>query len=400
MKWTRVIPTVAVLGLAFWFLRSMSAQYLAPESLSTSGESLELDDPSGSGEELAIAAPVRAGEAQRESLEAQEPPPADPGQFEDPEEEFEWVEAHEDVIEQGACGLFLQAVWGESLNGEPVATHFRLYRLDAPENEFYEAGDQAQFEGELPVAGRQLRLLPEGRYRVACWVGAKGSQDPPAFTVSGEQTKVSLHLLRPASATAYLQLFDENGLSVTQVDRRRIVNESSASGVPPLDWVNWRAPKVGYYVMSEGNLDFSSDFGPPVEHLDAGAEGFALGRVRAPGKVESHRSLHHLGLPGYTDIEVPLAWDGQGQATWVAVIAPLERITDSLWFEYGDRPDLDLLELTATCTARRTRGLPKLEPWAPLGIEVVANYPGYETMSFRWIPGDGPLVDHFMRETE
>ncbi|MFT7485391.1 MAG: hypothetical protein ACI9F9_001241 [Candidatus Paceibacteria bacterium] len=46
-------------------------------------------------------------------------------------------EAPKDTIEEGACGLFLQAVWEHSR--QPVSTHFQLYRLEVPGSEMYSA---------------------------------------------------------------------------------------------------------------------------------------------------------------------------------------------------------------------------------------------------------------------
>jgi len=287
----------------------------------------------------------------------------------------------------------------ENASGRPLASHFRLYRLHAPENEFFEAGDQVQFEGELPPHGLALRRLPAGEYRVACWRGWKGSPDPPPFTVEGEQTTVVLRLVVAPSAPAYLAIFDDNGVPLQEVDRRRTVHEPAGDSQPALDWVTWRAPKRGF-LTTEGTLQFDADRGAEVEPLTRGFEGFALGRVQAPEKVEPHRRRVFLGLPGWTEVIVPLAWDGQFDPTWVAVMAPIEKVIDGLWLENGDRPDPELLRLAATSSAEPLGELPPLEPWSPLAIDVTAEYPGHKTLHLRWVPGEGPPADWILRRAD
>ncbi len=389
MAWKRILPLILGLGFVLWmFVKSDE-----PDS-SVASESVGPNDPLPEleAEDRTLVAPTTARVEVSAPIEtvAAESELTEEVIFEEIWEE----EAVEDPIERGTCGLFVRAIWQSS--GLPAASHFQLYRINAPENEFYTAGDQLQLEGQLPKEGKQILYLAEGEYRVTCWAASAKTPDPPSFFVAGDQTEALLELTAPPAGEAHLLLYDEHGTRLENVDRYGIRYESGTELGPELPWLNARMPKKGYTV-TEGFMDAFESGNPPVEHLVAVDKGFFLTPVKGATKYHFNRSRHSLGLPDHTAVVVPVAWEGEGPPTWVGVIVPLERIAAALWLEYGDRPDPAKLTLDAQCIARPLAELPDFEPWSVVAIQVNVDYPGHKTLEFAWSPGQGLLEDQFLQ---
>ena len=75
--------------------------------------------------------------------------------------------------------MFLEVF--ERTTREPVATTLHLWRLDAPGNEHWTAGDQRQAIVEVAAGGSWIRELPAGRYRARCVAERRGNDDPQEF---------------------------------------------------------------------------------------------------------------------------------------------------------------------------------------------------------------------------
>jgi len=322
---------------------------------------------------------------------AETPPDPEP---DPPEEEVE--ELPEDPIELGDCGLYLRAVAAET--HEPLRTHVWLYRLDAPANELYGRGDQLQTSFDLPEGGRWIERLPAGSYRAICGDQVQGASDPPAFGVAGPHTEVELRLRVPPVGRARLLLFDLHGAPVEVVEWYGCISTSWGSDVPHAGWVQARP------FIVEGDLFYeetscsgmADEIEQPTRRLEADPSGFDFGSVRAATRGGGGETRHELGWPAHNRVEVPVSWEGRGEPTRVAVLVPLGEIAGALWLDDGGRPDPSLLEIQATCLARRIDDLPQEAPWRAVSIGVSVSYPGHSSLSFEWTPGEGALADQFL----
>lgn len=297
------------------------------------------------------------------------------------DEEYEQEEAV-DALEKGPCSLHLSAQWSDS--GEPAATHFVLYRLDAPANRFFGPGDQLQEEGELPKEGLWIRDLAEDTYRVVCFAGGAAAGDLPEFVVRGETTARTLSLARPRTAAAYLRLYEPDGTLIhlaQKVDLNAL--KAEPSDVP---WLAVREQLMGY---STQFTSIGSSASRQTEER-AGAAGFPLGELREPRRAGHTVRRVSYTREGDSAAAVTLRWSPGEGTEWSGVLASTTEIVESLSLPSGTPVDPALLVLSASTEAVKSDELPASFPWAAFEVQVRASYPEHAALEFSWRPSDGP----------
>jgi hypothetical protein len=104
-------------------------------------------------------------------------------------------------VERGDCAISLRVLDAET--EQPVASTVDLWRLDAPGNEHWTAGDQLQATADVPVEGARIEALPAGVYRPVCLAARYSAEDPPPVRVEGALTEVTFRILVPRKFDAH-----------------------------------------------------------------------------------------------------------------------------------------------------------------------------------------------------
>ena len=296
------------------------------------------------------------------------------------DEEFE--EEAVDSPQSGPCSLFLRAEWQSS--GEFADTWAILYRLDAPGNEFFGPGDQVQLGMHLPAEGLWIHDLPEDDYRAICVGASADAEDPPAFAVSGAETRHMLRIAKPHEARGTLRLYRSNGTEITEAIQGPVRNPPYRDMQIP--WLTKREQLRGY---SETSISIGDSAYLP-ERRTAGIDGFSLGRLREATRGGPWGYLTSYTQDGWSKVRIAAQWTPDEGTEWCGVLAPMDEIVGSLGLASGAPLDVDKLRVVATCTAVRSDQLETSSPWTELEIEVQAAYPGHEPLEFTWRASDGP----------
>ena len=143
-----------------------------------------------------------------------------------------------DPVELGDCALFLQVF--ERTTREPVATTIHLWRLDAPGNEHWTAGDQRQTILDIAEGGTWIRRLPEGRYRARCVAERRRNDDPEDFTVRCPTSTQHLDVDLPREREVLLRLYDAEGAPLRRAEVCLAQMGGSSHSVGSPSWVTSR----------------------------------------------------------------------------------------------------------------------------------------------------------------
>jgi hypothetical protein len=292
------------------------------------------------------------------------------------EGEASWVtvaeeELPDDPVGVGACTLVLAFV--DDALGEPFATGFDLWRLDAPGNPEWTHGDQRQTRHAEGVEAFRIPDLPAGRYRLHVHGARKAGPDPPAFEVSGALTRVRVVVAAPPEIQVRLLVFDERGNRMDR-GRRQARGCGSTSRSPDTpDWVRKRH-LTGNRIVGGGRCwcglgcGGSSRFADPVE---AGPDGFDLGAWRGSSRYADRSASACFFFDGHSEVRTRLKSDALPAGPFVALSVPMAWIRERVQLEDG-RPATDTdLCVSARCAA--VAPAQDADPWvvaAALPIEV------------------------------
>lgn len=236
------------------------------------------------------------------------PEPEDP-----PVEELEEAELP-DPVQTGPCALSLRLVDGETW--QPLEGTIDLWRLGAPGNAAWTAGDQLQTSVRVPEAGLVIGELPAGQYRARCYQEAHLQEDPPAFSVEGPWTEVVLPIRLPRSYPVSLRVYDEHGHELRQAVMSGGLANHIWKTVEEPSWRQARQPTdPGLFVesfeewsgLSWGRVD-------RWEPIEAGADGFLLGELDEDGREATAHYNYRLRFPGRN--EVLVSWTGGPHRAW------------------------------------------------------------------------------------
>jgi hypothetical protein len=139
---------------------------------------------------------------------APRPPPVTAVVVEDPDR---CTEPPPDPIEAGPCRLIVSAT---DERAEAFSGQIDLWRLAAPGNDQWMAGDQRQARIASEHGRYVFDDLPPGRYRIHAHEQRKDSEDPPAFVVAGDLTEIAFTLPGRRKHRVAFKIYDGTGRQV------------------------------------------------------------------------------------------------------------------------------------------------------------------------------------------
>jgi len=275
-----------------------------------------------------------------------------------------------------------------------------LWRLNAPGNRRWTAGDQRQAAVAVQGAEARVENLPAGEYRLACPERRAAAEDPPSFRVEGAETEHAARVPMPRTFRARLKVYDEDGGSL-RAGRRADRGRTTAGRpyFPP--WQRLRGILTGkdeteisvIRVGGGAGAAFGGRRGgraePPA--VEAGRDGlFDLGEFREASACETATATSAFTLEGRSGVDASFSNEGATSDVFlVAVSVPLDRLSDEVTLPGGEPVARFRPRVSGTCRAVR---VPPGEPDPDrrrLPIQVSVHLDGYEDLSFDWTPA-GP----------
>ena len=264
----------------------------------------------------------------------------------------------------------------------PVTTWAQLWRIGAPGNGHWTAGDQLQAhvwakEGKALVPG-----LPDGFYRVFAEGQRADSDDSPPFEVRGVCTQVTLRLPMPRRQTVTLRVVDENG---RPLDTATLDVWTSGHGEHDLRpaWVRKRLLTTGEELDEDSRCGGCCGHGEDEERVIESTAGEYI--VELLGSARDEGRHHVLEVAPARRNRVMLHLDGgftDGE-TYVAVALPLDSLTENVRFPDGERARLGSAEVQARCEPRLVKPQTPPDAWRTIPVSVSVNTPGHRLRTFK-----------------
>jgi hypothetical protein len=322
----------------------------------------------------------------RTSPEQQSSPPNDP-ELGPPEEAA--GEEPEDPIELGACTLELRVF--DRLTGEPVATGAELWRLEAPGNQHWTAGDQLQAKQLMEHGRGRFFDLPAGRYRVRADARRLDSADPPAFEVRAPNTEVALQIDLPRSYRVFVDVRDAAGL---YVGRASVLPASDSHSIEAPSWRTERRLREGSPEAVSTAVEWNIH-GDAVD-IDAGPRGFELGEFRE-ATARSGGSRHvKLSFEAQSSVKCPLLMTPETDARYLAVCVPLSAIRAAVRLEDGRSLGELPHRIEASCTAVPILDSSAAPDWRQVPIDVRVDCGGFQPLQFELRLAEWPLRERVL----
>lgn len=316
-----------------------------------------------------------------------------------PEEEIE--EAPEDPLQTGACALRLTIV--DRASAAPVRSLVHLWRLDAPENEFYGPGDQLQRTVFVPAEGLLLEDLPADEYRVVAQSQARREPAPPAFEVVGPLTHHELTIGLPIPHEGWLEVYTPDGRRLEAADLSPVRLRSRWSSNESATWVRRRECKLEGVFEDVEIMDSSEsseeEAERPLTQVEVG--GFRLSGLREGNHGAGHTCVCEARFPGRSWVLVRLDpeqvdFSDPKNLRLVAVSAPLSDLLPHVLLPDGRDGNSFAESVKASCVAQPASTLDPAMPWAELEVDVRVRVQGHEPLHFRWRPTGGPPQDRVL----
>ncbi|MCA9000587.1 MAG: hypothetical protein KDB61_01595 [Planctomycetes bacterium] len=300
-----------------------------------------------------------------------------------------------DPVETGECALVMS--FYDAATGEAVSGNVDLWRIGAPGNESWSAGDQKQVS--LPATDGVARAedLPAGNYRAFPLFARAGSTVAPAFAVAGELTSVSIPVEMPKSVPTHLWLVNGQGQPIADSPGQRVEymdrGYQKVFGGRDPEWLTKRMPKdsnailiVGYGGGSSGS--YRRDWKP----VESGGNGIPLGEIRQD-TYEWSRS-YRCGIRVNGVMRVTVYLNPSGIESYVAVVPDRSLIHEHLQFPADARrfevlPDLWLNVKAAPIDT--SLGQTVESQWTQSVVEVDLTVDEFEPVRVPWTPGQEPM---------
>lgn len=333
----------------------------------------------GCGEE-----PVRSARTDA-PLEWEEPEPAAPG--EDAAHPAA-MKPPPDSVETGECAVFLRVVDADT--GRPVASNVGLWRLDAPGNDGWTAGDQLQLTAEVPVEGVRLEGLPAADYRPVCLAERFSADDPRPMRVEGPLTELTIPIAMRRKIRARVRVVDLRGEMVPE-GRVLYTGQTHLRRRRAPAWVRPRALRDGSRLPLRGRVGGGTTIrGGNRQVVAQPPEGFEIGPFDEDSKESEVTYIATVEVEGRSSVRVAVPCAaGDGQA-YVALSVPLADVTDGLRMPDGRTIAEAGGEVSASFPAVA------LDPSVPppflvdVPFEIDVRVPGYESASLKRRLGDPP----------
>lgn len=239
-----------------------------------------------------------------------------------------------DPVQRGSGSV--RIVLRDDVTDEVVTSKIQLWRLAAPGNEHWRAGDQRQAQGQ---AGDIFEGLPVGRYRVHVLGQRTGSEDPPAFVVRGLHAVQTLRVPMPRSFPVRLELYDEDGARIrrARLSSNRGMPRGRSDSTPT--WRTARKLRSGAHVFrSFGGWGMGGGHRRGTLWTDADEAGqFTLADIDEPTRVSHEPVRHVVRLDGHNRVDVELEFQAPGTHVLRGVLLPIGPIHDAVLMPDGTR---------------------------------------------------------------
>lgn len=291
-----------------------------------------------------------------------------------------------DPLETGPATLTLRLV--DARTGAALASRVELWRVDAPENESWSAGDQLQAIADVPSEGARLAGLPEGRYRADCACAA-ASRELPELELRAPHTAVELALELPREFELRVRFVDRFGEPYASAECS--LRGMRSNFVPPPAVKSPRSPRrpdgarSGATSIGVGSRRPSRRSQGPQE-LAQTEDGLNLGRHVAMSRANRMRQVLHLRAPDGALAEVEVPAHGEGVVRMVAVGLPPDVAASRVRLPDG-RPSaavVDVLGLAQPCTDFERE-------WRAAPVRLETELAGFASVETLWRAADGEL---------
>jgi len=221
-------------------------------------------------------------------------------------------------------------------DGAPFALSIQLWRLGAPEDADWYAGDFMQGSYEVPETGLRIADLPHGRYRVYSCRLRFGSEDPPEFQVLGAETVVALALPTCRQRRVHLKIHDEAGRPIESA--RRLDGGCGSWTRSGTRFPQWRVERKGKRPQRRGPSGSVRGCGRGDDEdraVVAGPLGFDLGEHRDNARSTESVSWHHFESRSRSPVWLKLKCDVPRDRTYCGIAYPTEMIERSVFLPNG-----------------------------------------------------------------
>lgn len=300
-------------------------------------------------EETLQAAPaVEEGVApiQREDLEITEEPVIEEIEIiEEPEEILYEEELPPDPIQLGESSLEMKLL--DSLTKEPVSGTVQLWRLKAPGNEGWFAGDQLQHKAEAVDGVFRADQLPEGEYRIYALFAREGAESGAAFRVEGRSTALTQDVIMPHPEEIILVLYRTSGTRILGVEGEGFSWQEGGStsshgyDIEP-DWLEHRWPRQDgvFESMSMGG-GWGGGNHRTWKAMEPNFFGYGLGTRRQDSR--GNKTNHRFYIREGDEEGMELRIRARGANHYVAVYVSPDEVLERIVFPAG-APFRDLRE--------------------------------------------------------
>lgn len=332
----------------------------------------------GRGEEGARSVKRAAPEDTAEPWDAPEPPVIEePAAVAAPEA----PSLPPDVAEQGDCALLLRLLNAET--GRPVASVVDLWRLDAPANADWTAGDQLRVTVEVSNEGAKLESLPAGIYRPVC-IGARySSEDPPPFRIEGPTTEITLRIEMPRILHAFVKVVDVDGRPVPTGSMRGGTARRWRDRSRTPAWVRPRTPREGQPTATAlgggGGVTGNRSLTHPIPQPP---EGFRVGPFPEDSKKAEVRHVFTIAIDGWSEVLAVVPGTAVDGSTYVGLSVPLATVPGDLRMLDGRTIAEAGGKVSATFFAVPVDASGAAPRLADTPFRVYVAVPGYTSQSF------------------
>ncbi|MDF1837131.1 MAG: hypothetical protein P1V35_04630 [Planctomycetota bacterium] len=329
----------------------------------------------------------RISEGSGEVAVDQEPPVEEPIRYPGP-----------DPVEVGECSLLMNFYDADS--GEPVSGFLDLWRIDAPGNDSWSAGDQKQKDSLMVKEGQvQVDLLPAGRYRAYPLFGRAGTEVAPAFDISGQMTVISLAVVVPKFERVALHLVDESGVPLPESMLAKLEFKDRGykmdMGARTPDWKTSRHAKNSNVIMGfgagGGYRGASHRSWKPAKLVEGAVD---LGLIQED--TLEWRKTQRFGFRFDGGPHTTVEFETTGAGIYVAVLPNREAIRDRLQFP----ADVTWVDLTADLwltvygvSIDSGAGQTLASRWLGSVVHLRLSVNAFNNVSVKWAPGKETMPD-------
>jgi len=296
----------------------------------------------------------------------------------------------DDQMEVGDATLRLR-LRGDA-DGLPVEMKVRLWRLDAPENDMWTAGDEVRATLVAPTDGAVVDRLPPGRYRLECLDRRHDTEDPPEFTLSRGVTERDVAVPNRRWFRLRLMLLDEAGSPIARSIRKEGGRSSGGyvkePGFAPPRWASPRSsrnpdsPNEGFGGYSAGD-----GLGGEQELVQATPDRFFdLGRHQEDSAWK--RLWWSCSFLTESRSEVGVVMWNKNQigvdTTLVGVAARLDVVVAHVTCPDGSALDPTSAKIESWCESVRFPWTPPADAWRTVPVHVKIVKDGCAPLEFDW----------------